>query len=969
MKLCRLASLLLLAATLFATSCTTDDLDNNYGGGATTFIIEAQLPELGGVTRADVDADNSAKGGVANIDWSKHHVRIIACAYDTKNSDTPAVESVMFWTSQEDVDDGQVKLPMSLTYGKIYNIYMWVDIVGVNHEDLHYNTQNLPTVTYTAGDGPAVNDETYDAFYGYAQANLTEYRIITWSDDKTLSLQRAVSKLRIIATDSDNSAQSATLALEGTLYNGLKIGNPISYSGYEIANPTEATGDIITYGNDTADAQTMITAYLLTPAEGEYTVTATLNDASSNVIKSVSASNIPLHRGKMTTLRGPMFSSGEAWDGQPVEPTDFDGEWMIINTAGELLWLATTSRPTIGTTTYSKFRLGANIDVTNSTGAIIQSLNVGNGATFDGNGKSIKGFGPTTSALFGSVSGISVTNLTIEGYNATANTHIGVLVNELTGNSTFSNITIKDSSVTTTNGAAGGMVGYIRRANETARAESYSVTFSNCHTNGVTANGSLDEGYFVGYFSGYDLNEHLTFDDTCTVSESTIDAPTLYEVANQSCWLSTISDTRYNGMLGGSKYLRGRVTFGKTQFAPKWDGETTVEPMLANATYDSGTTAGSNRYVVYSPFDLAGLRAKTASPAALYLRSDVDMNGQGSDGEYNVPNVLDQYGKPKTGNENFASVNLSPDDNLFNPFSYVTTLNGAKPENERVTGDNGNYSIYNLGIAQIGQERAAFILYASGTTIHEHVNFRNCQTVTVHQIVATDAKAYGAIVVSNVDAAYTMNNIHAYDCRVFALQKVGTLGARINGTSTITNCTVNNCYVENYQCMINERFESGAKEMYGVKIKNVYADFYPHGEVGGMFGFIQGTSTITNCHVNNTTVYAFGQDDKSATIQGDGFFGYIAAGVLSGAGYYLVPGRHVSTMIGNIRATGTIVLSGCTINNSVCTDTNGRRWDKHNSTYNYIGQAYIVKFLDNEGTVTVDSTKLTVADCNKNTKR
>ena len=934
MKLRRLASLLLLAAAFATASCINDILDDEWSGGTTTTLtIETELPELGGATRADVDADDSAKGGVLNIDWSKYNLRIKARAYDTKDN-TKYDEVIEYWESADDI--GTIEIPMLVTNGRMYDIYVWADIVlADNHSDLHYNTENLPTVTYTEGDGPAINDETYDAFFGYGRASTTSMGA-TWHIP--FSLQRAVSKLRIVAEDSDNSATSATVAIEGILYSGIKFGGNISYSGE--MNATEDSGDIISYNRDTADATTMITAYLLTPEEANYTITATLY-AGSSEINSISVPNVPLKRGHLTTLCGSMFSSGEVWDGSIEVPTQFDGEWMVINTPGELLWLATAAEaPTVNGTTYSKFRLGKDIDVTNSPEAI-QSLRIGNGATFDGNGKTIKGFGAATSALFGSVSGITVTNLTIEGYNATAATHIGVLVNELTGSSTFTNITVKNSSAVTTNGAAGGMVGYIHRATETNRALSYSVTFNNCHVNGVTVNGSLDEGHFVGYFSGYDSNEQLTFDASCSVTSSTVDAPTLYVAANQSCWLPTISDTRYNGMLGGSKYLRGRVTFGTTQFAPKWDGTTTVEPMLANATYDSGTTAGSNRFVVYTPFDLAGVRAKTASPAAIYIRSDVDMNGQGEDGEYNVPTNFTQ------------SAHSSTDDNNFNPFSYVTTLDGKKSDTE-------NYSIHNLAIEQIEQERAAVILYASGTTVHQNINFKGCQTVAVHKHVSTDAKAYGAIVVSNVDATYTMQNVHAYDCRVFALQKIGTLGARISGTSTITNCTVNNCYVENYECNISERFTSGKKTIISWTVE-VYADFFPHGEVGGMFGFIQGSSTITNCRVNNTTVHAYGQDDKMATVDGS----FVAKLGIAALGYYKVPGRHVSTMIGNIRATGTVTMTNCGVNAaSRCTN----RHDKHNSTYNYIGQAYIVKFVDSEGSVTVDGKKLTLADCKKNTK-
>ena len=300
-----------------------------------------------------------------------------------------------------------------------------------------------------------------------------------------------------------------------------------------------------------------------------------------------------------------------------------------------------------------------------------------------------------------------------------------------------------------------------------------------------------------------------------------------------------------------------------------------------------------------------------------------------------------------------SSLSLSTDDKVFDPFSYVTTLDGYRDAST-------NNSIYNLSIAQIQQERAAFVLYASGTTVHKNINFRNCQTVAVHKPVNTDAKAYGAILVANVDATYTMENVHAYDCKVFALQKVGTLGSRISGNSTLKNNSVNNCYVENYECKISERFSSGQKTI-GSWTVTVYADFYPYGEVGGMYGFIQGSSTMTGCKVNGTTIYAFGQDDKMATVDGS-ILAKLGIAVL---GYYKVPGRHVSTLIGNIRATGNVTLTGCTVDaNTKCT----KRHDNHNSTYNYIGQAYIVKFVDSEGSVTVDGKKLTLADCNKNTR-
>ena len=551
--------------------------------------------------------------------------------------------------------------------------------------------------------------------------------------------------------------------------------------------------------------------------------------------------------------------------------------------------------------------------------------------------------------IFGNANGVTVQNLNIEGATIGSNTAegVGIIANTATGSLTLTNITV--SGTVTGANKVGGLVGYIGRSTPTDRADkSVVATLTDCSSSAkvtATVNNSY-AGYLVGCLSGYDPAELLTFTNCSKLDGSTIiNSNGIISTANKASFSNITEDD--NHLLGGEIYRRGTIKFNDNQFFYRWDGITnkttvTIEPLLANTTYDSDVTAAANKYVVYSPFDLAAVRAKSASPAAIYLRQDVDMNGQGTDGKYNVPS-------------NFAqSVCSSTDDNNFNPFNYVTTLDGRKSDSE-------NYSIYNLSISQIAQERAAFILYAGGTTYHQNINFRNCCTVAVHKDVATDAKAYGAIVCSNIDATYYMTNVHAYDCKVFALQKVGTLAARVNGTSTLTNCTVNNCYVENYQCDISERFSSGEKSI-GSWTVTVYADFYPHGEVGGMFGFIQGSSTLTNCKVNGTTIYAYGQDDKMATVDGS----FLAKIGIAGLGYYLVPGRHVSKMIGNIRATGTVKLTGCTVDgDSKCT----KRWDKHNNTYDYIGQAYIVKYVDSEGTVTVDGKGLTIANCNKYTQR
>lgn len=947
----------MLCGLILAVGCTYDsDIDTSgfgsEGDGVTTVNIRATLPEFGGVTRG-VD---SAQGGTTNIEWKDYRLRVIVKAFGDESEPEKyrgkeAVSEVLYLDDTSVGTDGRVaiSLDMPLTSGHTYDIYMWADYVQKGStDDLHYDTTEFPAITfnYTA---PVINDETLDAFYGKAEIAVGDGYYV-WAEGTQFPISRAVAKLRMVATDADSaSATSATLQTD-KFYTGFNIATEALTASDAAVKSEMTTFETYTVENSTT-TKSFITAYMLWPAEQSANIVAEFyedgNDAAISTIQPADA--IPLKRGNLTTLRGALLVTDSGWDGETYEePMTIDGDWLVVQNAEELAWVLKEAN----TKGKNKVRIAEDMDMGGNTVKPFP-INVGE---FDGAGHKISNLAIDGNSLFAvektlSIHDLDVDKIAVGGVDTEG--HVGVLLDEVKledgENVTYTNVSISNATVTTKNGAAGGLIGYIGRATESDRASEYTVTIDNCHLTDVVASANGSEGYLVGLFSGYDSSETLIFNDNCSITITSTrvdDHESPYIDANKAVWLSSVDFSKYDGWLGNEKYMRGTIKFGANTYVRKWDGVTKVEPLLANPSYDTDVTSGANKFVVYSPFDLAGVRSKTASPAAIYLRSDIDMNGQGADGKYNVPSNFTQ------------SKYTSADDNVFNPFNYVTTLDGKKD-------DDNNYSIYNLSIAQIEQERAAFILYASGTTVHKNINFRSCQTVAVHKPVATDAKAYGAILVANVDATYTMENVHAHDCRVFALQKLGTLGARISGTSTLKNCTVNNCYVENYECMISERFESGSKEMLGVTIENVYADFYPHGEVGGMFGFIQGNSSITNCRVNGTIVYAFGQDDKMATIKGKGLFGSIAAGVLQGAGYYKVPGRHVSTLIGNIRATGTVTLTGCSVDaNTKCP----HRHDKHNSTYNYIGQAYIVKFLDNEGSVTVDGSKLTLADCNKNTR-
>ena len=115
--------------------------------------------------------------------------------------------------------------------------------------------------------------------------------------------------------------------------------------------------------------------------------------------------------------------------------------------------------------------------------------------------------------------------------------------------------------------------------------------------------------------------------------------------------------------------------------------------------------------------------------------------------------------------------------------------------------------------------------------------------------------------------------------------------------------------------------------------------------MGGIFGFVQDNTTISDCKVTETIIYAFGQSDQLAGV---------------------VPGRHVSTLIGDIRTYigGTIKISNTSVDsNTKCTKIH----DKHtyggffgfgSKTVKEIGKCYYVATDDTKGKVIFNGTTI-----------
>ena len=817
---------------------------------------------------------------------------------------------------------------LTLIEGRSYKILFWAD----NSENSAYTIteDGRITVDYNnyINDGFAKMEEM-DAFFGTSSITVESQKD---ESNGEIKLSRPLAQL--------NFADNTTQPVQGTHKAVVTFHSiPTSFNPFTGKIETSVTDKAFVFTDFPTETLSvegstyyyLSSNYLFAPTDGTTTVSATIElqqtDGSTiNKFEFKEEKAITLKKNMKTNVYGNIVSQPETWsvwDGETITaPTTDEQNRYVIDEASDIAWLAVNGVTLNENTTFLQTK---DIDMNSKT---IESIKLPVGTTYDGGGKTIKNF---ANSLFGDATTLIVKDLTVENITAEGSTHMGTLVNTLKGSSSFTNITVKNSSVATSGGAAGGMVGYVVRTNEKDRNETLKVSFSSCILEDVTVAGSASEGKFVGLLSGYDNKESLSFNASCAATNvSVADYTSVYTKANNSAWITDDVTDTYDGWLGHETYRRAKVTFAGVRMAPRWDGTT--------VTAKTDLLLSNGEYEVYSPFDLAGVRNATPSPTALYLMENVDMYGQGADGKYNVPSTWAQ------------SACESEDDNYFKSFSTITYLEG------------NNNGIYNLNIntqkVSTTLYYGGFIQSTSGTTTHKHIKFYNSCVVVPLVVYKNEDKGSAGMLVSNIAGdSYTMDNVHTHGCKIFALQKVGGIAARVAATnSLIKNCSVNDGYIENYECKQNSETFSGGNDL-----ASVSTTFYSYGEVGGMFGFVEKNTTIDECKVNRTTIYAFGQDDKAATKSG---LAYILIK------YYTVPGRHVGTFIGDIRTTtsggGTITMTNISVDsNTKCT----KRWDKHNNKCETVGRAYFLYFKDDEGTVKYNETKLKLQNCQNNQNR
>ena len=637
---------------------------------------------------------------------------------------------------------------LTLIEGRTYNILFWAQCSGNSAYEVTDNGITVDYATYL--NGGFAKMEELDAFCATATVEVGSQKI---EDKGDISLSRPLAQVNF-ADDTTSPTQGSHKAVV-TFTQVPTAFNP--FTGTVTMSDASLSEDKRTFTfTDFPTEPLMVdgaTYYYVTDnyffAPASIGAKLDLQNADGTLIKTVELEDgdIALDANKKTNVLGSIVQQPETWsvwDGTSMTKPELDGSKYIIDEASDIAWLAENGATLTSNSTFLQTK---DIDMSDKT---IASIKLPAGSTYDGGGKTIKKF---ANSLFGDAMSLTVKNLAVENIVALGSTHIGTLVNTLQGSSSFTNVSVLSSTVTTTNGAAGGMVGYIVRKSEKDRKETLSVSFIGCKLEGVSVSGSASEGKFVGLLSGYDNNESLSFDTDCqAINVNIADYDSMYAEGNEATWLANKDYTNFNGWLGNETYHRGTIYYGASnRFVPCWDGSTKITPL----------TDGSVK-LIYSAFDLANLQG--TNPGSIKFMDDVDLGLK-----------------------------------VFNPLTNLTKLSGE------------NKTIYRLKVETTfntnSWDGGGFVRRCSAATI-ENITFKDADVKVTH-VSGSDGDAYASIVCGTAEGTNTMTNVKVIGGKLYGCNKMGGIAGYITGTFTATNCIVDGLSIQNY--------DSGGKDKLGFK--------------------------------------------------------------------------------------------------------------------------------------------------------
>ena len=316
------------AAALLLASCQRDELTGGAPAGEeVTVSISAVMPEGGEpVVRSATDPGDGS-------DVNRCIMSIYLADEDLQAPILYAEKVIASVSGKTAVFPDQ-----RLVSGHEYRFVFWADHVANNTSetgraaDLHYDTQNFPTVSFKDGAAYKSNDDTRDAFF------LVEDVTVSGPSTQSFELRRPFGQLNIITNDwgaipEGEAADQLRPAKVKLTFNDVP--NTIDLLTGEVSDAADISGEAVEVSKiaQDGDAKHLSFDYILTEPDDQtilpgFTMDFLADDGNTKVTDTYTFTNIPVQRNYQTNVRGNLLTDRTGVEIEVVP--EFDGEYNEI---------------------------------------------------------------------------------------------------------------------------------------------------------------------------------------------------------------------------------------------------------------------------------------------------------------------------------------------------------------------------------------------------------------------------------------------------------------------------------------------------------------------------------------------------------------------------------------------------------------------------------------------------------------
>lgn len=288
-----------------------------------------------------------ARSSTAEADM--HDVRWFVEVFRDEIAGEPVEQRVL---TCEPASDGLHTIRTSLAlHAARYHVVVWMDYVDKGStDDKYYVVNSLSSIAVPATADYIGDEDHKDAYVARQEIDLRKYRD-RWNEtaDATVTLQRPMAKIRFVTTDIDRfldevaARQSRAGAVTGdwlTRPSDLStIRVQVEYAGYfpsgfnAYTNKPNDARMGMSFGctmKPLSDKEAHLASdyVFVNGSESAVKVNLVIRDGEGNLINEIGGIDVPIVRGKLTTIRDE-FLTGDYAPGISISP-GFDGEINII---------------------------------------------------------------------------------------------------------------------------------------------------------------------------------------------------------------------------------------------------------------------------------------------------------------------------------------------------------------------------------------------------------------------------------------------------------------------------------------------------------------------------------------------------------------------------------------------------------------------------------------------------------------